>query len=351
MLTRELKLKPTKNQEKILEAWLFHLTAVYNWSIRSIEYGLDSKKYESYYSLQNKTDGHAKILGIHSQVFQQTINQAYNSWDRCLKGLAKKPHLKGIRNKLRSFTFPQVDRKRIEYKKLRLPTIGQIRFYHQEIPDGKLRQIKIIKRASGWYAVLVLDANHSFPVQETNKKVGIDTGFKHLAILSDGTKIENERNFIKAQKRLAQAQRGKNKELTARIHERIKNRRKDYNHKISRKIVEQYKEIYITNDNLRGQAKIFGKSVMDAGISQLRQFIVYKSANHNRICSLIDSKNTTKTCYICNSLTGPSGRAMLNVREWECSVCRTVHDRDINSARVILSLGLGISLVNLESPA
>ena len=179
------------------------------------------------------------------------------------------------------------------------------------------------------------------------KKVGIDTGFKHLAILSDGTKFDNERVFMKGQKRLAQAQRGKRRKLTARLHERIKHRRKDYNHKVSRKIVENYNEIYITNDNLRGQAKIFGKSVSDAGISQLRQFISYKSDAHNRKCVLVDSKYTTMTCSKCWDRTGPTGLSKLAVRAWECSSCGEQHDdRDINAANVILKLGLGWSLDN-----
>ena len=161
-------------------------------------------------------------------------------------------------------------------------------------------------------------------------------------------KYENERNFVKGQERLSQAQRGKNKKLVARLHERIKNRRKDCNHKVSREIVQSYKEIYVTNDNLRGQSKIFGKSISDAGISQLRNFISYKSGNHSRIFKLVDSKNTTKTCGGCGSLTGPIGLHMLHVRVWECSACGAQLDRDINSANVILKLGLGYSLVNLK---
>jgi transposase len=139
--------------------------------------------------------------------------------------------------------------------------------------------------------------------------------------------------------------------LTARLHERIKYRRRDYNHKISRFIVEDYSEIYITNDNLRGQSKIFGKSVSDAGISQLRQFISYKSDIHSRKFVLVDSKHTTMTCSVCGSLTGPTGLDKLAVRNWECSVCGVQHDRDINSAKVILNFGLGYSLDNVKTHA
>lgn len=345
MLTRELKLKLTKKQESSFDEYLWILTGAYNWTIRKIKLSAKERIYYSYEDLQNITANHAKKIGLHSQVLQQTIRQAYNSWDRCFKKLSGEPKLKSINNKLKSFTFPQFDTQKLKDKTIKLPSFGEIRYHKQDIPDGKIKIVRIVKKASGWYAQLTIEANHTFKVKDTEEKVGIDTGFKHLAILSNGKKYENERNFIKGQKRLAQAQRGKNKKLVARLHERIKNRRKDYNHKVSKEVVQNFKEIYITNDNLRNQSKIFGKSVSDAGISQLRNFIIYKGDNHGRLVKLVNSKKSTMTCGKCYALTGPTGLRMLNVRNWKCSVCGAVLDRDINSANVTLSFGLGINLV------
>lgn len=344
MIVRELKLKLNKKQLKELEECLWHLTGLYNWTIRKIELDAKDKIYHSVFELNNLLSNHAKRIGIHSQVFQQTIKQAHGAWDRCFKKLGKKPKLKSVRNKLKSFTFPQFDNKKLFEKSIKLPSFGEVRFYKQEIPEGNIKQVRIVRKASGWYAQLTIDSKYTFKVKDTEDQVGIDTGFKHLAILSEGTKYENHRNYVNGQKRLAQAQRGKNKKLTARLHERISNRRKDNNHKVSRKIVEDFKYIVITNDNLRNQSKIFGKSVSDAGISQLRNFIFYKGDNHGRTVKLVNSKNTTKTCGNCGALTGPSGLSGLAVRVWECSACRAVLDRDVNSANVILKLGFGINL-------
>ena len=350
MLRRELKLKPTKNQVKQLEEWLWCLTGVYNWVIRKIELDANDKIYHSKFDLQNYCANSSKKMGIPSHTIKAMIFQAYDAWDRCFKRKSKKPKLKSVHNKLRSICFPdELKRSRITDNKILLPIIKRVRFYKQEIPKGKIKQVRVIKRASGWYCQLCIDTTHVFKVKNTKNVVGIDTGFKDLAILSTGEKFSNKRNFIKGQKRLAQAQRGNRKKLVARLHERIANRRKDYNHKVSRKIVENFSEIYITNDNLRGQAKIFGKSVSDAGISQLRQFISYKSDNHGRKCVLVDSKHTTMTCSNCWSRTGPTGLNKLAVRDWECSVCGTQHDRDVNAAKVILKLGLGYNLGVLKS--
>lgn len=352
MITRELKLRLTTKQKSLLKQWLFQLTGVYNWAIRKIELNANNKIYYSKFGFKGLLPNYGKKMGIPSHTINETLCQAYLAWQRCFKKISGKPKLKSVRNKLNSIPFPDlIPITRVSDKVIRLPKLGKVRYFKQKLPVGVIKRARVVKRASGWYLQLTIDAAHKFPVKVTDKKIGIDTGFKYLAVLSDGTKFNNQRNFVKAQKRLAQAQRGKRKRLTARLHERIKFRRRDYNHKVSRFIVENYSEIYITEDNLRGQSKIFGKSIGDAGISQLRQYILYKSDVHSRKCVLVGPKYTTMTCSVCGALTGPQGLFGLAVRNWECGVCGTQHDRDINSAKVILNFGLGYSLDNAEDHA
>ena len=347
MIVRELKLKPNKIQEKQLNTMLFQCTGLHNLILRRIKQDAKNKIYHTKYQLFNQFAGHSNKTDIHSRTIQAVIEQAYNSWDRCFKKLSKEPKLKSTRNKINTIPFPDpLSRNKITNKIIRIPLIGKTRYYSQVLPEGNIKTSRVIKRSSGWYIQLNIDANNIFSVKNTEEKVGIDTGFNYLAILSDGNKIENPRNFIKGQKRLAQAQKGLRKRLVSRLHERIKNRRKDYNHKVSRKIIEDYSEIYITKDNLRNQAKIFGKSVSDAGISQLRNFILYKGENHGRLVKLVDSKNSIMTCGKCGALTGPTGLHKLAVRHWVCAVCGADHDRDINSAYVTLNVGLGRNLVS-----
>jgi IS605 OrfB family transposase len=352
MIVRELKLKLTTKQKKLLEVWLPKLTSVYNWALRQVELNAKNKIYFSKFDFINLLSSHSKQLGIPSHTIQGTLEQAYMAWKRCFKKISKQPILKSVRNKLNSISFPDpIPLNRIKDKVIRIPKLGFVKFYKQRLPVGQIKRTRIIRRASGWYLQLSIDTVHKFPIKEIDAVVGIDTGFKHLATLSDGTKFDNQRVFIKGQMRLAQAQRGKHKKLTTRLHERISNRRKDYNHKVSRIIVQNYSEIYITNDNLRNQSKVFGKSINDAGISQLRNFIIYKGDVHGRKVELVGSKYTTMTCSTCGYLTGPAGLSLLVVRNWECSACGAQHDRDINSAKVILNSGLGWGLDNTRTHA
>ena len=155
--------------------------------------------------------------------------------------------------------------------------------------------------------------------------------------------------MAKAADQLARVQRGSGRKRTARLQEKIARRRKDRNHKISHELVKDHKEIYITNDNLKGIAVRFGKSVASAGISQLRQFTLYKGRSVGRVVELVESKNTTKTCSECEALTGPTGLSMLNVRLWECTSCGASHDRDVNAAKNILRVGVRYTLDNKVS--
>ena len=343
MIVRTLKLKLTKKQESLLNGWLWNLTGLWNFAIKKIEHDATDNVYHSGFEMQNLISNHSKRMEIPSHTMQGILTQAHMAWSRCFKKLGGKPHLKGQRNKLNSIPFPDPIRTPKE-NHISLPGIGKARYHKQDLPEAKIKCGRIIKRASGWYLCLWLDIEHKFSVKETEKAVGIDPGFKTLLTLSDGVTFENPRELRNGAERIAQAQRGENKKLVARLQERQSNRRNDRNHKISRKIVENYKTICYSDDNLKGMAKRFGKSVSEAALGDLIGKLTYKSKTCGRELIKVNSKHTTMTCSACGALTGPTGLSGLAVRQWECSVCGTGHDRDVNAAKVVLSVGLGTSL-------
>lgn len=343
MIIRTLKLKLTKSQETTLENWCWNLTGVWNWSIKKIEHDAKDKIYYSTFDFINLLANHSKKLDIPSHTIQGILKQAHTAWSRCFNKISKKPKLKGKRNKLNSIPFPDQFRHPTD-NQIFIPGFEKVRYFKQELPEAKIKCGRIIKKTSGWYLCLWFDTNNKFPVKDTDKVIGIDPGFSTLLTFSDGTKIENPRELRKGAKRLAQAQRGKRKQLTARLHEHQANRRNDRNHKISRKLIENYSTICYSNDNFKGMTEKFGKLVAEASLGSLIGMITYKGNNCGRKIIPVNSFNTTMTCSSCGALTGPTGLNGLAVRNWECSACGTVHDRDINSAMVILNSGLGISL-------
>ena len=339
MIQSQVKLKLSKTQENQLNGWLCNLTSIWNWAIRKIELNAKDKIYFSEKKFQNLLANHSKTLEIPSHTIQGTLMDAHNAWARCFKGLAKKPRLKGIRRPLNSISF--VDPIKINGHKVTIPGVGKLRFHKQTIPTGKIKRGRICKRASGWYLCLFVDAKPKEIVRISHNQIGIDPGFKDLLTFDNGEKITHPKELRKKEIRLGQAQRGSRKKLTSRLHERVKNQRKDRNHKLSRKLVSENNTICFLKDNHRVIAKRFGKSVADSAHGQFRKMMEYKCLTGDTKLIFPDNKNSTRTCSTCLSLTGPTGLAGLKVREWDCGVCGTHHDRDTNSARNALILGVG----------
>jgi transposase len=254
--------------------------------------------------------------------------------------LAKRPRLKGQRNKLTSIPFPDPLKAPVS-NTIGLPGIGRARFHKQSLPAGRIKMGRIVKRVSGWYLCLFIDATPQAIPHNSEAAIGIDPGFHYLLTLSSGEKIPHPHELRQTAQRLTQAQRGNRKHLAARLHERLANQRTDRNHKLSRRLVAENQTIVWSKDGHRAIAKTFGKSVASAGHAQLRGMLAYKCTASGRQFLEVPARFSTKTCSACGSLSGPTGYAGLPVRQWVCAVCGTAHDRDINAAVNTLHAGVG----------
>ena len=342
VIQTQLKLRLNGEQETRLVQWLWNLTGVWNWAIKKIENDARDSIYYSPKVFQNLLAGHGEKMEIPSHTLQGILSQAHLAWSRCFKKTAKKPHLKGARNKLSSIPFPDPIKPAIGTH-ISLPGMGKLRFHKQDIPAGQIKCGRIIKRSSGWYLCLFIAADREKIARTGDGVVGIDPGFKNLITLSTGEKVPHPREAEKTEQRLAQAQRGHDKHLAARLQERRANQVKDRNHKLSLRLVRENKFIAFSGDNHKGVAKLFGKSVSSSAHYQLRQMLTYKSRSGGTKYVETDPPFSTMTCSDCGALTGPHGLGGLAVRNWVCSACGALHDRDGNAAINTLNSGLGIS--------
>lgn len=173
--------------------------------------------------------------------------------------------------------------------------------------------------------------------------IGIDLGLKTLATLSTGEKIENPRVFRTLEKKLAVAQRAKNKQRVRAIHDKIKNTRNDFQHKESTRLVKLAKFIAVGDVSSQKLAKTkMAKSVLDVSWGSFKEKLRYKARRHGVQYVDVNERFTTQTCSSCgkNPDSSPKGRSSLGIREWVCSSCGVCHDRDVNAACNILKLGL-----------
>ena len=343
MVQYQVKLRMTKAQQAECDRWLYHLASVWNWAVRKIELNARDKIYFTKIEFRNLLANHSEKLGIPSHVLQGILCSAYDAWQLCFQKLGGKPRLKGVRNKPNSIPFPdpiQTPRG----NRVFLPGLGRVRFHKMELPEGRIKCGRMVKRASGWHLCLFINAEPKKIERIASGVIGIDPGFNSLLTTSEGEVIEHPREFERAEKQLAQAQRGHDIKLAARIQERIGNRRKDRNHKLSRRLVAENVEIYFSKDNHRGMAKRFGKSVASSGHAQLRHMLAYKSPASGTRYVEVDARFSTVTCSVCEARTGPRGLGALEVRHWTCAECGSSHHRDINAAVNTLIAGAGSAL-------
>lgn len=176
------------------------------------------------------------------------------------------------------------------------------------------------------------------------RKIGIDLGLKDKATCSDGVKYDRENLTKKYEEKLAKYQRAHKKKLTKNIHAKIKNKRKDFSHKVSHEICHTSEIVIIGDVSASKFAKTkMAKSVLDAGWNQLTTLLHYKAIRHGMVVKKVSEKWSTQTCSCCGTIpeSAPKGISALGIRNWKCSDCKTEHDRDINAARNIFNFGAG----------
>jgi IS605 OrfB family transposase len=208
------------------------------------------------------------------------------------------------------------------------------------LSNYKLGAGNISEDARGrWYINITVKVEKA-KRSEGKSAVGIDLGLKDFAATSAGDKVEAEQFFRDQQDALAVAQRAGKKNRVRAIHAKIANRRKDFLHQLSTRLVHEHGAIFVGNVSASGLAKTrMAKSVLDAGWSMFRTMLQYKSDDAGVWFEEVNEAYSTQTCSACDARSGPKGIAGLGIREWICPDCGVVHDRDVNAAKVILARG------------
>lgn len=227
--------------------------------------------------------------------------------------------------------------------------------FSRTIPKAAIvTTVTVSKDTAGRYFVSMLCTDQVQAKTPIEAKVGIDLGLSHFAILSSGEKIaapntfrKNEKKLAKLQRRLAKktkgsANRKKAKLKVAKLHAKIADSRKDFLHKLSTRLVNENQVIAIETLAVSNMQKnhSLAKSIADASWSEFVRQLEYKSLWYGRKLVGIDRwYPSSKRCSDCGHTVA---KMPLNVREWTCPECGTIHDRDINAARNVLTAGLAV---------
>jgi len=227
-------------------------------------------------------------------------------------------------------------------------------FNSRPLPDGKIKDGSNFSQDScaNGFLNIVLDVMIAPATRSPVRGVGIGLGLKDFVTLSTGEKIQAQRIYRGAEKALAVAQRARKKRRVRSIHAKIANRRNDFQHKLSARIVRDCDYIAVGNVNPAGLVKTsLAKSVLDAGWSSFRNKLAYKAVKHGAWFEEVHESFTTQECSNCGNLpdSRPKGIADLGIRPWRCCDCGFVHDRDTNAALNILRRGRATLAAGIHS--
>ncbi|MEV6378673.1 RNA-guided endonuclease TnpB family protein [Streptomyces sp. NPDC051773] len=305
---------------------------------------------------------------VSAVVLQQSLRDAesaYRNFFASLKGERKGrklglPRFKSRKDSRQSIRFTANARwSIIASGRLNLPKIGPVKVKWSRMLPATPTSVTVIKDSAGrFFASFVIDtdpATDAARMPDTDRTIGIDLGLTHFAVLSDGTKIGTPRFLRRAEKKLKKVQqelsrrqkgsknRAKARLKVARAHAKVADARREFHHQLSTKLISENQGIAVEDLSVAGLARTrLAKSVHDAGWSSFNSMLKYKAQRYGRTLVTIGRFTpTSQTCSTCGAVDGPKP---LNVREWTCTACGAVHDRDINAAmNVKAAAGLAAS--------
>lgn len=304
-----------------------------------------------------KTEGLAFLSEVSSVPLQQALRHLQAAFGNFFAKRAKYPRYK---SRKKSRASAEYTRSAFTWRDGRL-TLARMAGaldvrWSRPLPQGAQPTTVTVSRdaAGRWFVSMLVEDPIAF-APATNAAVGIDAGITSLVTLSTGEKIANPQHERRDRARLAKAQRElsrkakgsanreKARRRVARVHARIADRRRDFLHQLSTRLVRENQTVVIEDLTVRNLLKNgrLARAISDAAWTDLRMMLKYKCAWYGRELVVIDRWfPSSKLCGNCGTVRG---RLPLNVREWTCDSCGTVHDRDVNASRNILAAGLAAS--------
>jgi putative transposase len=352
---------PINEQRSILAQTFGCVRFVYNWglSTRKTAY-FQHEENLSYHDLAALLPDLKKhypwLADVSSVPIQQSLRHLDRAFVNFFEGRAqyptfkKKPNEQSASYAANAFKW---DGKALTLAKMNEPL--HIHWHRPWPKDAKPSSVTISKDCANRYFVSILVEDDIKPLPVVNKMVGLDLGITSMVTLSSGERVGNPHSFAKDEKRLAKAQRrhakkkqgSKNRNKArlkvAKIHARIQDRRRDYQQKLSTRLIHENQVICVESLAVKNMLKNhkLAQAIQDVGWGEFVRQLEYKGQWYGRTLIKIDQwYPSSKTCHACkhvlDSLT-------LDRREWVCPECGVVHDRDTNAALNILAEGLSVN--------
>jgi len=353
---------PTDEQKRLLAKTFGCCRYVYNWGLRLRTDAYYQEHKRLYYNdlsaaltQLKKQDATRWLADVSAVPLQQSLRHLDKAFMNFFEGKGKYPRFKKKHNQ-QSATYADTafrwDGKQLILAKMTEPLA--IRWSRALPKDAKPTTVTVTKDAANRYFVSILIEEDIAYLEPVGQTVGADLGLKDFVILSTGEKVGNPKFFTKDEKKLAKAQRhhakkqkrsknqAKAAKKVARIHARIADRRRDFLHKLSTRLIRENQTICVETLAVKNMVKnhTLSKAIHDVGWSAFVSQLDYKAAWYGRNLVKIDKwYPSSKRCFACGHMLDSLA---LDVRQWTCPSCGVVHDRDVNAARNIHAVGLTV---------
>ncbi|MDJ0725678.1 MAG: transposase [Prochloraceae cyanobacterium] len=384
-LTYNYKLQPTAKQIEIIEHNLDVCKSVWNHALyvrklwhnsRSCkidrcsikhEYIVNMFEYPNYHNqsadLTKAKRGNAFLRSGNAQAMQQTLRKL----DRAFNDMkSKNMGFPRYKKKMKSFNLIS-NKIELNGNYIKMPLLKKVKFRKsRDIPEGfKIKQIQIIKKASGYYANLTIVLNVDVPTpMPKGHTIGIDVGIHSMLATSDGLTIPRPKFLDKALRKIKLLQRKLKKKIIssnkwkrlqhriALLHEAVANRRKEYHFQLAHQLCKATGTIFVEDINFKSWSKgLFCKQSLDMGLGQFFTVLEHISWKTDTYFAKVDKNYTSQICPNCGTHTG---KKELNVRVHKCDECGYECDRDVAASMIIRDRGLndiavGTTVIKLPS--
>jgi putative transposase len=354
------RIYPTDLQKQVLARTFGCCRFVYNWALRQKTDAFYHKQQRLYYkdlsAMLPPLKQHYQWLGeVASVPLQQALRHLDKAFINFFEGRGAYPKFKKRRNQ-QSATYVgtafQWNGKHLTLARMDGPLDI---VWSRPLPEGaKPRSVTITKDGADRYFISILVEEHIPHLPQTDASIGADLGLKSFVVLSNGEDIGNPTFFRKDEKKLAKAKtrhakkkkgsknRAKARKKVAKIHARITDRRRDFSHKLSTRLIRENQTICVEDLAVKNMVKnhTLSKAISDVGWSEFVSQLDYKARWYGRHLVKIDKwYPSSKRCFECGHILDS---LTLDIRAWTCPECGVHHDRDINAARNIHAVGLTV---------
>src|ERR1700733_15362371 len=244
---------------------------------------------------------------------------------------------------------------KVQGKKVQLPRLGTLTLKETTKPIEKILSATVAREADRWYVSLTVEEEIPDPVPVQGEVVGIDMGITCFAACSNGDKVYAPKPLENSLKRLKRASqkhsrkikgsnnRKKSATKLARLHRKNRNIRKDFLHKETTKLAKTKSVIVLEHLDVKKMLtnRTLSRKISDAGWNEYRRILEYKTKWYGS--KLIIAPQFYPSSKICSTCGEQVSDLPLSIRQWQCTGCNSVHDRDVNAAMNLLKLSTGSS--------